>query len=429
MVPRAWLESLIGQGIRPGLDRIRIFLEALDPARDQPLWVTVGGTNGKGSTAAIIDAILNGAGISTLLYTSPHLVRIEERWRIFGDDVAPERLDGAIERLRVIAGKVGFAPTYFEALTLIAFLLREETGARVGVLEVGMGGRLDAVNAVDAGIAVITSVALDHTKWLGSDLEAIAREKAGIIKSGSVVVSGVSGVAAPVVRRQCEEVGARLIELGNDLHVSRIGGSGELRISGAGWSLEVTPVLEGAHQIHNHALAVAAAREAGKRIGTDVEEAVGRGVRGTRWRGRLERFDLGDLEVIVDGAHNPAAAGSIAAALEQGQKEETAICFGALDDKDWKGMLSRLEELGAFWFVTEPDSERAESSETIVGWLRDRSKEAQEVSGVLAAIELARERKSGRLLVCGSLYLAGEAIETLDGLVDCGRPNRKEENK
>ncbi|MCU1244532.1 MAG: FolC bifunctional protein, partial [Acidobacteria bacterium] len=241
MTPLAWLDSLQGSGIRPGLGRIRELLRHLGrPERASPA-IIVAGTNGKGSTSATLASILGASGYRTGLYTSPHLVDLRERWLIGGAMIEPALLDEAIEKLRLAADGTRILPTYFEALTIMAFVAFQLAGCEVSVLEVGMGGRLDATNVVHPVASLITPIGMDHTEYLGNTIRKIAAEKAGVIHRGAAVLtSNRDPIVLGVLRRRAARFGAELqVVHGDD---------------------SVTAPLAGAFQRDNIALATAAAR-------------------------------------------------------------------------------------------------------------------------------------------------------------------------
>src|SRR2546423_1198233 len=279
----AWLDSLQGSGIRPGLGRMRALLRTLGrPERAYPS-IIVAGTNGKGSTSATLASILNVAGYRTGLYTSPHLVDVRERWMIGGAMIERALLDRSIELLRAGAQRVGIEPTYFEAMTLIAFIAFREAQCDVAVLEVGMGGRLDATNVVRPLAALITPIGFDHTEYLGTTLRKIAGEKGGVIHRGAIVLTSNDQPEILAVLRN------RAQKFGSPFHIVTAG--------------HRTP-LRGPFQERNVGLAVRAAEELRALLPKITKETIERGVAETRWRGRLERIECAAKEIWVDGCHN-----------------------------------------------------------------------------------------------------------------------------
>ncbi len=265
----SWLESLGPQVIRPGLSRTKALLEALgSPERSfRPL--LVGGTNGKGSTAAFAAAILKAAGVRTGLYTSPHLVDVTERIRVDEEDVRPEVLGDVLSLLAAVSGRGTLAPTYFESLTVASFELFRRARVEVAVVEVGIGGRLDATNVLEPEVSAVTNVGADHLETLGPSLADVAREKAGIFRRGQPALTTASGRALDVLLSEAERIGARAVVVP----------------PAPRGLLEVSP-LPGEHQLSNIGLAAAAA---GAFVPLD-EGTIRRGVAAARWPGRLERL-------------------------------------------------------------------------------------------------------------------------------------------
>lgn len=390
-----WLESLQDSGIRPGLSRIRAILRSLrNPQRDYPS-IIIAGTNGKGSTSATLSSILLASGYRTGMYTSPHLVDIRERWMIVGKPIAPALLEESTAMLREASGRIGIMPTYFEALTIIAFIAFQRARCEVAVLEVGMGGRLDATNVVRPIAALITPIGLDHTEYLGNTIRRIAGEKAGVIHRGAVVLTSNHD---PVVLAVLERRAARF---GNALHVVR----GD----------EVTGFpLAGDFQRMNASLAVRAAEELRAKLPRITRAAIRRGVAGTVWRGRLERVRVSGKDVWVDGCHNLHAAQAIAPFIERHLARPRLLVFGIMSDKDVSGVTSLLFPMFDEIIVTDPYQPRSAPTETLLAMARDLGIRASAVEEPGRAIAKALASGIRTILVAGSLYLAGAAIADLD---------------
>lgn len=423
-----YLESLQGSGIRPGLSRMRRVLAAAGhPERRYPA-IIVAGTNGKGSTAATLASILVASGYRTGLYTSPHLVSIRERWQIDGVPVSPAVLRKAIRRLRSLVPLVGFTPTYFEALTLLAFLSFEEEGCELAVLEVGMGGRLDATNVVHPLASVITPVGLDHTEWLGHTIRAIAREKAGVIHAGSVAVTSNddADALAPIAARAAA-VGTPLHILGDEIEIGRPKLSADglaFRLTTPEGRYAITTPLAGAHQASNVALAVRAAELVASALPRIRRATILSGVAATRWRGRLERFEIEGREVWVDGGHNAHAFRRIAPFVERFVPRPRTLVFGVLREKEVEEMAALMLPLFDRVILTEPGSERALAADDLRARLEGRFDVPVRVaSNPRRALRAALDGE-GSVFVCGSLYLAGTAIELLDGMMEPGSARR-----
>jgi dihydrofolate synthase / folylpolyglutamate synthase len=394
----AWLEALGPQRIRPGLARTRALLDGLGSPDRRLRTVLVGGTNGKGSTAAALSAILTAAGLRTGLYTSPHLVRVTERVRIGDRDVPEARLDEALALVAAVVGPGERAPTYFEALTVAALELFRRARVEVALLEVGIGGRLDATNVVEPELSVVTNVGADHLDVLGPSLADVAREKAGIFRTGRPALVGAEGTppeAMAVLEAEAGRAGARLAKVPPDA------------------SLRAASPLPGRHQAANLALAAAAARALAPLSG----EAVREGIRAVRWPGRLQRVSRpGRRPLLLDGAHNPDGARALAAYLdEEGLSGRVDLLFGAMADKNVEGIAEPLLSRSRRVVFAAVDSPRAASPSWLKGRLgRADAEEARSVAGGLAALE-AGGPGAPPLLVAGSLYLVGEVLRLLEG--------------
>jgi dihydrofolate synthase/folylpolyglutamate synthase len=397
MTPLAWLDSLQGSGIRPGLGRIRAVLRDLGrPERASPA-IIVAGTNGKGSTSATLASILGASGYRTGLYTSPHLVDLRERWMIGGAMIEPSLLDEAIEKLRLAADGTGILPTYFEALTIVAFIAFQLAGCEAMVLEVGMGGRLDATNVVHPVAALITPIGMDHTEYLGNTIRKIAAEKAGVIHRGAAVLTSNRDPAVlGVLRRRAARFGAELQVVYGD-------GS-------------VTPPLAGPFQRDNIALATAAARTLLPAFPRITETTIAEGVANTRWRGRLERLRIGTREIWIDGAHNAHAATAIAPFVDRTLGRPRLLVFGIMADKDVREVAAALFPLFDRIITTDPYPPRSVPAEQLAALAGELGFEAIAATDPRAAFSAALASTEQVILVAGSLYLAGSAIEFFDPL-------------
>jgi len=395
---RVWLESLQGSGIRPGLGRMRAILRALRHPERAYRSIIVAGTNGKGSTSATLASILTAAGHRTGLYTSPHLVDMRERWMINGRTIDKVQLDGSIDLLRRTSQKIGILPTYFEALTLIAFIAFRDAGCELAVLEVGMGGRLDATNVVRPIAALITPIGFDHTEFLGTTLRKIAAEKAGIIHRGATVLT--TNDAPPVVgvlRRRAEKFGNRFIVVREE---------------------HATP-LRGDFQRRNVALAVRTARE----LGVD-EESIARGVAQTQWRGRLERIDFGGKTIWVDGFHNAHAAAAVAPFIEENLPPPRLLVFGMMRDKAIDAVARTLFPLFECIITTEPYPPRSADADDLAAVARAMNVESKTERQPSRALALAMRSPQRSVFIGGSLYLAGAAVEYFDAKRKQARQNQ-----
>lgn len=388
-----WLDSLQGSGIRPGLGRMRALLRALgNPERDCPA-IIVAGTNGKGSTSATLASILNASGYRTGLYTSPHLVDMHERWMIGGTMIDDASLADGIDRLRDAAGRVGILPTYFEALTLLAFIAFSQAQCDVSVLEVGMGGRLDATNVVRPLAALITPVGFDHMEFLGDTIRKIAAEKAGVIHRGAIVLTSNDDP------RVLDVIRKRAAKFGCPFHVVT--------------ERHSTP-LAGAFQERNVALAVRAAEELRPVLTKITSESIERGVAATNWRGRLERIAHSGKEIWIDGGHNAHAIAAIAPFLAERIAPPRLLVFGIMSDKDVADVTAALFPMFDTIIATEPYPPRSAPAAQLVEIARGMSIEAVAEPEPRRAIEQALASGHRSIVVAGSLYLAGAAIEFFD---------------
>ncbi len=402
-----WLFARQRFGIKLGLKRVRALLERLGHPEDAFTVVLVGGTNGKGSCAATLAAILGADGRPTGLFTSPHLTHFSERFQVDGAPVSEAELLTGLAAVRPHAEALG--ATFFEIVTALGCVLFARRGVEAAVMEVGLGGRFDATNALSPRLSVITGVALDHTDVLGDTLGKIAAEKAGIMRSGIQALTGGSGEALDVLRGAAGELGAPLWVLGDEiaLTATALGWSGvRCQVESPLGSVEVTTPLLGLHQARNVALAVAAAQQLGVSGG-----AIREGVARTRWAGRLEPLVYQNRTFLLDGAHNPQAASALADALGRLDAAPVTFIFGAAADKDLRGLVEALAPAASQVIVTRAAlSPRAAAPETLAElWLpyaypvhrADMPKDALEQG-------LAHTPQGAVIAVAGSLYLIGE---------------------
>ncbi len=413
MSHREYLFSLEQIGIKLGLDQIRALLERLDhPERAYPS-VTVAGTNGKGSVTAMVERGLRAAGYRTGRYTSPHLVRIEERFAIDGEPVAPGTLDAAAGRVRAVAAHLPAPPTFFEATTAIALDVFRDAGVNIGVLEVGLGGRLDATNAVDSLAAVVTAVDLDHQEYLGHTLEAIAVEKAAVIKAGGLAVLAENPpVVAEVVRRRCEQVGARLVLAsdGTRWRAELAHGLTRLLLETPHARYAAVLALRGRHQIHNATAAVRLLEEldAGGAF-TVPAEAIRGALEDVVWPGRLESASWRGHAVLVDGAHNPAGARALQSYLAEAYGRPLPLVVGMMRDKALEEMLAALAPAASRFLCTAPATSRAAAPSDLVAVASKIAPGIPAEAFAKPLDALARAVSTGSpAVVAGSLYLAGE---------------------
>lgn len=419
-----WLYGLQRFGIKLGLENISELLERLGNPHHRFPAVHVAGTNGKGSVCAYLDGALRAAGYRVGLYTSPHLVRFNERIAVGGEPIDDGGLLRLLERVRpeveaMGAGDPARFPTFFEVATALGFLHFAERGVEIAVVEVGMGGRLDATNVVQPRVTVVTRLGLEHTEWLGRTIRAIAGEKAGILKRG-VPCATLRQPGLGVVRRRARALGAPLVVIPDDVGFRRLAhdeGGQTVEVRGRLGTYGLRVPLAGAHQAENAALAVAALellRGQGWRLPT---AALRRGIASTHWPARLEvrwRHPL----TIVDCTHTTQGARVTARAVrEDFAPRRLILVVGILRDKDLPGMMRHLAPLASEAICVRPRTERAFAPEALAAELGKREVPARIIpdvaEGLAAAMALAGVQ--GTVLVTGSLYTAGEALAYLEG--------------
>jgi len=384
--------------------------------------VHIAGTNGKGSTAAMLDSILRAAGIRSGLYTSPHLERINERIRIDGADISDDafasawtRVHAAIEAL-LASGKLSAHPTYFECITALAFVAFAEGGVDFAVYEVGLGGRLDSTNIVRPEVAIITSIDFDHESFLGHSIREIAGEKAGIIKSGALVVSSAERPEArAVIAQRCEEMRARLVEIDEAWRIDSVEDSGgfyraTVMETESQECFSIAPPLAGRFQIRNALAAVTAARLLATRGFSITQEAMERGIRTARWPGRLERLSERPA-VYLDGTHNPAGAKELLKFWEENcAGRRIVLVYGAMRDKAVDEIAGLLFPAANFVVLTEPMQPRAISAPVLGEMAAHLARKATVIADPAKALEHAIEVASPNdaIFATGSLYLVGD---------------------
>jgi len=419
MVPELYTSS--GQPRRKfSLDEIRILMEAFGNPHRRFRSVLIAGTNGKGSTAATLASILTAAGLRTGLYTSPHLARPNERIRLHRVEISDEtfadlyfRVHDTAEHL-VREGKLPQHPSYFEILTAQAFVCFALKGVDIAVLEVGMGGRLDATNIVDPLLSIITDISLDHTEWLGSTIAAIAREKAGILRRRGTMIT----------LPQHPEVNQVLGEVAMELHVCGVNAAaylppsaddldGAYGVKAVGAMVRVDSPLTGAHQRRNVALAIAAAVELAKKHGFKIPpSAISEGIRKTLWPARMERIQKDGVDWILDVAHNPAGAWALRSGINRSLTAERprTLIFNCLRDKPVSEMAQILFPLFDQVIIPPIHTSRAAPLSDLLAAAQATGTVAVSADSVDQALQMAQQRsQSGLVVVSGSVFLVGEA--------------------
>ncbi len=413
-----YLATLSKFGINLGLARIEKLLDLMGRPERRFRTVHVTGTNGKGSTTAMLAAILTAAGIRTGMYTSPHLKDYTERFVVDGEPAGREALAAAIAHTRgfvdAMTAEGWEHPTEFEVLTAAAFHYFATAGAEYAVVEVGLGGLLDSTNVVLPEVAIITNVALEHTDRCGGTLAEIAAHKAGIIKPGVPVVTAARGAALDVIRDTAAARGAPLAVLGRDFYAEAAGVDGLRQmvavVSRRHGDLGRFPLsLLGRHQAENAAVAVMAALTVAEREKRVTPAAIRAGLADARWPGRFEVVP-GRPALVIDGAHNPAGAAVLRATLDEMFPDRpTVFVLGILGDKDVEGIIGTLVRAGDRVVAVKPASERAADPGRMVAAAGEERAEAAGTveEGMERAGELAGP--DGLVCVAGSLYLVGPA--------------------
>jgi dihydrofolate synthase/folylpolyglutamate synthase len=416
------LYARLGQPRRRfSLDDVRKLLDALGDPHRQFRTVLIAGTNGKGSTASTLASILTEARQHTGLYTSPHLERPNERIRLDRQEISDGdfarlyfRVHDAAQEL-LLADRLPQLPSYFELLTALAFLYFAENQVDIAVLEVGMGGRLDATNVVEPLLAIITDISLDHMEWLGPTISAIAREKAGILRrDGTMITLPQHPEANQVLGEVATELGVHGISAVP--YVPAVAAVGTYAIDARGATIQVDSPLAGAHQQRNVALAIAAAVELADRHGLPITPAaLERGIRRTYWPGRLEYITKKGVEWILDVAHNPAGAWALRAGLRNRLEARgpRTLIFSCLRDKPVAEMAQILFPLFEQVVLTPIHTARAAALDDLLGAAKATGTPAVAAESVGEAMRIVQERSGGGVVVVsGSVYLVGE-VRTL----------------
>jgi dihydrofolate synthase/folylpolyglutamate synthase len=406
----AWQETLHPKFIDLGLERVRRALQALDAEYRQPFTLTVGGTNGKGSCAAMLDAILRAQGYRVGLFTSPHLLRYNERIRVQGETASDAAICESFERIDRARGETTLSYFEFGALAALDIFARSELDAQI--LEVGLGGRLDAVNVLDADAALIATIDLDHQEWLGHTRDAIALEKAGIFRAGKPAVCGDSDPPASLSRHVAEQ-GIELACLGRDFGYREDGDSwswqgGDIRLENLPY-----PALKGKHQLLNAAAAIRLLTDVRARLPVNAE-AIRAGLVSVRLAGRLQYLD-GEVPVLLDVAHNPQSTSVLAehlAARFPGRRVHAV--FSIMRDKDMATVIDRIKPFVHDWRLAPLAMPRAAQDEELLALLRAAGAERAEAgfADAWAAFEAARDaaRAGDLIVVFGSFFLVSEIL-------------------
>ncbi|WP_029414833.1 bifunctional folylpolyglutamate synthase/dihydrofolate synthase [Brevundimonas bacteroides] len=403
------------QKIDLSLDRMRTLCAVLgEPQHRLPPVIHVAGTNGKGSTVAFLRAMAEAAGLKVHVYTSPHLVQFNERIRLAGRLIEDDHLSAILDRIEAVRG---VETTVFESTTAAAFVAMSETPADLAIVEVGLGGTLDATNVIERPLlSVITPVDLDHAEFLGTDIGQIAGEKAGILKAGARgIVARQAEAAMAVIEARARAMQTPLTVMGTDFDAWAERGGMVFQNTERFLDLPA-PALAGPHQVANAGLAAAVALE------LDLPEtAIAEGIAAARWPARMQRLTAGpsgataraaDAELWLDGGHNPHAGRALAEVLAERQARAPrplALIVGMLANKDHGGFFEALKDSGAHVFTVGFEGAAADP-EALAAVARGHGLGAQSAPSVGEALDRAIRLGAGRVVICGSLYLAGEVL-------------------
>ncbi|MCW7752632.1 bifunctional folylpolyglutamate synthase/dihydrofolate synthase [Desulfobotulus sp. H1] len=401
-------------GIRPGLEGITRLLAHLgDPQQYFPV-IHVAGTNGKGSVASLIAAILQAAGLRTGLYTSPHLVHFSERFQINGATPDNQSLNDLVTRIEAADREQN--ATFFEFTTAMAFLHFARSRVDMAVMETGMGGRWDATTACHPALCVITGIGMDHKEFLGDTLAAIASEKAGIIKPGIPVIAGsLAPEALDVITRQAENCKAPLFVMGQNFCTEKTRDSRYI-YTGKTIFKDLHPGLEGEHQADNMAIAIAAVETITSLMTTPVlldETILHKALTARKWPARLQTLATSPL-ILLDGAHNPQAAEALAAYLRQKTSEPRTLVFGVLEDKDAVSILHHLTPLFSKFILTRPQNSRSLHPSALADIFQGKHSETLLDAPEALARAISITPANGTICIAGSLYLAGEILRGMN---------------
>jgi dihydrofolate synthase/folylpolyglutamate synthase len=415
----AWQETFHAKSIDLGLDRIQAVYERMDLTRPAPVVITVGGTNGKGSCVAFLEAMLRSSGFRVGTYTSPHLLQYNERVTLDGSQATDDEFMASFDRVDRSLDDATL--TYFEFGTLAAFDLMERTELDIAVLEVGLGGRLDAVNIIDADCSLITTIGLDHMDYLGPDRESIGREKAGIMRGNRPAVCGDREPPQSLLD-EADRIGADLKRIGRDFDFELQGDNWSWKtLVGAAFQPRITdlpkPVMPGAYQLANAACCVQALACLSDRIPVG-DEAIAKGLRKAVLPGRLQMTQIAGVEVILDVAHNPQAAASLASALDElPERRPQVAVFAQLKDKDHRGVVEALQHHFDHWYIAGLDGERGLAGHELAACAADRIDPGNITvcTGARHALDVAIHAtgRRGRVVVFGSFH----TVETVAGMV------------
>lgn len=386
------------------LDNIKSLCSKLNNIQDTTPSIHVAGTNGKGSVSLFIASIIANSGNSVGLSLSPHLSKVNERIIVNGKPITDSRLSNNLDLIENILKENSLSISYFELLLSLAFLSFKNLD--YAVYEVGLGGRLDATNILKKPkVSILTSVGLDHQKFLGNSLEEITREKIGIMRHNSIFVTGrINDSCFQITKEKADSLNTKLYSLGRDFEVIK-DSDNKYYIEDKGLKIPVNSSLAGSHQIDNAAVATKATRLLGFEISN-----IKKGLNSAFMPARLEKISLNNRELILDCAHNPKAFEALIHYIKSQHIDNIDIIFGSLATKDWKAMIKSIKSHIVNWYIVSVNSNRAENPENIVNYIRELGEEnVNLLSDNFASInELTKNKSNRKILVTGSMYFIGE---------------------
>lgn len=400
-------------GMKPGLERITSLLQALQNPHENVVTVHVAGTNGKGSISAFLAEIFAASGLKAGLFTSPHLIAFTERVRINGREIGEREVVQRAERILSVAPPDA---TFFEIVTALAFLHFAEEGVDIAVMEAGMGGRFDATNVTSGVLSVLSPISLDHCDYLGDNVAAIASDKAGIIRCGRpVVLAPQPAEARAVLEERCLHLGAPCYRCGEEFSAAWK----DARLTYRGLHLaidDMKPGIGGSYQSENAACALAAAELLAAAGYPVTPRAMRQGIEEAAWPGRMEFFGA-EPSLLLDGAHNPAAAAALASALATVRRSRLVLVLGVMGDKDLPGIVEPLLPLAAHVVTVTPALARSFPSAELAAFCRNRGAICTDGGTVSAGVAIARSlaRETDLVVITGSLFTVGEARAFLLG--------------
>ncbi len=416
-----YLDSAAMFGIKLGLENVRELLNELGNPEKALTFIHLAGTNGKGSTAALLNAGLMSYKNRVGLFTSPHLIAVNERIRVNGEPVADDIFAEAMTKLATAADKLESSPTYFEIVTITALLVFQQQNCDMVVWETGMGGRLDSTNVVTPLLSVITNCALDHTAFLGDSIEKIATEKAGIIKPNiPVFYGGDNPKVRNVIIEKSQQEHAPLFFRGNDFYLDNYRYENGVMLTSTGFqggqTITASTKLWGRHQATNVSLVVAILKYLSCHENFELEQAIS-ALENAIWPGRLQNVEVNGQELLVDGAHNSHAATTLVQSLnERYLGKKWRVIVGILGDKDYRTFIEKMDEVADSFLVLPVSSPRAADPQDILQTIKDVTPEKN--ARIISMDDLLAIDSTEQTILTGSLYLIGELYQKTESPVN-----------